>query len=156
MSTLIYDELSPGVVFEQKFKIQKNVNIAHIRPWIYVQGVLVDGDLTLEVLQGANSLITKSIPFSDINSAMLDTYNHGFIRFDYDSLSLQIPEGLTEEEYTIKLSMENHSLDTTNYVAMVRNWDIKIYDTYGDVDGSGQGVNDMIEPGGLEIFYYKK
>lgn len=151
MSTLIVDELFPGVNFDQKVKIARNINVKHIRPWVYLRGTLPDGDFTLEVIQGATTLATSTINYTDINAAKTLTYAHGFIRFDFDSLALQVAEGNTEEEYTFRFYMNNHTEDQNNFLALVRNWDIKIYPAYGDaVDG--EGVNDMVEPAGLEIY----
>jgi len=154
MSDLIIDELNPGVQFEQDFRIFRDMNIAHIRPYIYMQGTLTDGDLQLEVLDGATVLETKTVNFVLLNAITSDTFMHGFVRFDFDSLFLALDEGNTEQTYKVRLSMVNSSLDLVNFVAAVRNWDIKIYDTYGDVVG-GQAVNDMIEPLGLEIYEYR-
>jgi len=133
MSTLIIDEMYPGVEFAQTVKIFRDTNLAHVRPWIYLEGTLADGDFQLEVLQGANVLATSTINYVDINDAKTETYAHGFIRFDFDSLSLLVSEGNTDEEYIFRFSMINHTKDTSNYLAIARNWDIKIYPTYGDV-----------------------
>lgn len=151
MSTLILDELFPGVQFSQNFRILRDLNVSHIRPWIYRNNDLLDGDLQLEILQGSTVLITKTLSYVDINAAFTEDFAHGFLRFDFDSLSLRVNEGNTEEEYTARFSMINHTLAEDNFLGIVRNWDIKIYDTYGDVV-SGQGVNDYIEPAGIEIY----
>jgi len=47
MSTLILDELYAGVIFSQKLNINRNVGVRYVRPWIYKQGTLVDGELTV-------------------------------------------------------------------------------------------------------------
>ena len=93
MSTLIQDILTPNLQINQTIRIERHINGAHIRPWIYVEGVLVDGDLKMTVLQGATELITKTINFAAINDATTDTFNHGFLRFDFDTLQLNVAEG---------------------------------------------------------------
>lgn len=146
MSTLVLDEMYPGIEFTQKIKINRNINVVHIRPWIYLQGTLVDGDFQIEVLQDATVLETKQINYMDINDVKTDTYAHGFIRFDFSSLALQILEGNVEQEYTFRFTMQNHTKDTENFLGVVRNWDVAIYPVYGE------GVSDMIQPAGLEIY----
>ena len=153
MSTLLVDELYPGVVFSQNIKITRNIMVAHIRPWIYKHGVLQDGDLKLEVYEGATLLKSSTINYADINDSFTKDFGHGYIRFDFDSLKLNIPETLSEKEYTLKFSMINHTLDESNFIGMIRQYERKIYPTYGDII-SGEGVNDIIEPLGLEIYEY--
>ena len=154
MSTLIVDELNPGVVFSQTIKIKRNTLVRHIRPWIYKQGTLIDGDFKLEVYDGATLLATDTINYTEINSGITGTYAHGFIRFDFDPLQLNVPEINDEKEYILKFSMINSTLDTINFIAISRQYERKIYPTYGDVDGSGEAFNDMIEPCGVEIYEY--
>lgn len=154
MSTLLIDELYPGVTFSQTIKVTRDMNVGHIRPWIYLQGNLVDGQLQLEVKDGATSLITKTLDYTLINAIKTETYFHGFIRFDFDSLPLRIPSGSEDKEYILEFSMINHTKDTTNFIAITRRWELKTYDTYGDVV-SNEALNDMVEPAGLEIYEYK-
>lgn len=155
MSTLIVDELWPGVVFSQPFKITKPVGIAHIRPWVYVHGSIVDGQLKCTVKQGATELASDTITFGQINAAMEDTYNHGFIKFRFNSLVLRVPEDQTEQEYIIEYEMINHTLNAGGFVGIVRRWEEKTYPTYGDGVTANEAPNDMIEPSGLEIFTYE-
>jgi len=155
MSTLLLDELYPGVTFSQKIKIFKDTNIKHIRPWVYIQGDLVDGDFQLEIKEGNTSLSIVSIGYAKINAFTKLQYSHGFIRFDFKSLVLRVPEGATEKEYTFEFSMINHTRDASNYLSIVRRWEDKTYVTYGDVI-NGEGINDSIEPAGLEIYEYSK
>lgn len=152
MSTLVYDQLRTGVVFNQKIKIRRGDNIAHVRPWIYKQGVLQDGDFKLTVLDGATELATSIINYQDINEAITAPYFHGFIRFDFASLALRIPEGFTEWEYTFRFEMINYTNDAANYIAIVRNWDDRIYEIYGDDLVGGEPKNDMVEPAGVELY----
>ena len=155
MSTLIVDPLFNGITFPQKIKVSRDVSVAHIRPWIYVQGTLVDGQFQCKVLQGATELATSIIDFSDINAGKTETYFHGYIRFDFDSLILHRAEGEEDTEYTFEFSMINHSTDQTNYLGIVREWDIPSGVVYGDVDLSGDPVNDQISPAGYSIYEYR-
>lgn len=154
MSTLLVDELFPGINFDQDVKIFRDTNIESIRPWVYIEGTLVDGDFTLEVLDGATSIATSTITHTQINAAKTETYAHGYMRFDFNSLALHIPEGASEKEYTLRFSMQNHTKDLNNYIAIARIWDIRFYDVYGDVT-AGEPPNDSVEPAGIEIYEQK-
>lgn len=154
MSELLVDELYPGVEFTQNFKITRDINISHIRPHIYLHGTLVDGEFQCEVLQGATVLVTKTLDYTLINAVKTETYAHGFIRFDFDPLTLRVDEGSVEEEYSLRFSMINHTKDTGNFLGISRNWDLKIYDTYGNGVINNQAPNDSIEPAGIEVYEY--
>ena len=156
MSTLVVDELNPGVQFDQKVKIARDINVSHIRPWVYIQSPLVDGDFKLTVLQGATELATSIINYVDINAAMTEAYFHGYLRFDFDSLFLGVAQGNTEEEYTFRFEMINSNFNSTFFLAVCRIWDIRFYDIYGTGVVAGEPPNDMVEPAGLEIYEYKK
>lgn len=152
MSTLLVDELYDTVNFDQTFRIDRNINIAHVRPWIYKHGTLQDGDFTLEVYEGATLLATSTINHSTINEAFTDDFAHGYLRFDFDSLNLKVAEGNIEQEYSLRFYMDNHSTNTSNFIGIVRNWEIKYYDTYGAGVVNNQAPNDAVEPGGIEIY----
>lgn len=154
MSTLLVDELYNGVVFTQNVKIQKDVNLAHVRPWIYKQGTLADGTFTCDIKDGATVLASSTITFGQINGQISSTYAHGYIRFDFHSLALRIPEGATEKEYTLDFYMAGHSTDPSNFIGIVRQWEDESLVVYGAVDLSGNPVNDCISPAGLEFFEY--
>lgn len=155
MSTLLIDELYPGVNFDQAFKIFRETNVIHVRPWIYLEGTLADGDFQLEVLDGATVLATSTINYVDINASKTETYAHGYIRFDFDSLALHIPEGQSEKEFTLRFSMQNHTKDASNFLAISRIWDIKFYDIYGTGVTNNEPPNDSVEPAGVEIYEQK-
>ncbi len=152
MSDLVVDELFDGVTFNQTFRIKRNTNLKHIRPWIYLHGTLADGDFQLEILKGATVLVTKQINFVDINAVKTETFAHGFIRFDFDSLALNVGEGNTTEEYILRFTMQNYSDDPNNFLGIVRNWEFKINDIYGPGVSGNQAPNDQVEPAGFETY----
>lgn len=154
MSTLLIDELNPGVVFSQPIKIQRNIMVAYIRPWIYKQGTLQNGDIQLQLFDGATLLATSLINYVDFNAAFTETYAHGYLRFDFDLVQLNVPEIETEKEYILKYSMINSTLDVVNFVGVVRQYEHKIYPTYGSGVVGGEASNDSIEPSGLEIYEF--
>lgn len=152
MSTLLVDELYDGVNFDQAFRINQDANIVHIRPWIYLHGTLVDGDFTCEIRQSGNLLASDTISFTELNAIKTDAFFHGQVRFDFDNLSLRVDEGNSEEEYTARFYMDNHTTDLNNFLGIVRNWETKFYDTYGTGVVSNQAPNDFVEPAGLEFY----
>ena len=155
MSTLLIDELYDGINFDQPITIERDLNIIHVRPWIMKWGTLVDGDFTCEVYDGATLLATSTISYTDINAEFTDDYAHGFIRFDFDSLSLRIPEGSIDKEYTFRFYMDNHTTDASNFISIVRRWEAKVYDTYGTGVIDNEAPNDSVEPAGIELYNYK-
>lgn len=155
MSTLLIDELFDGVTFEQDLKIDRAVNLIHFRPWIYKQGTIVDGQLTCDVYQGASLIASSTIDFSEINSGIPGAYAHGMIRFDFVSLYLGIAEGNTEEEYTFKIYMDNHTTDTNNFIGICRDFENPRYPRYGFIDMAGDPINDSVESSGLELYIYE-
>jgi len=150
MSTLILDELYPGVVFSQQLNIKRSLGIAHIRPWIYKQGTLVDGDMVCRVLDGATVVKEVSINFADINTGIPAPHAHGFLRFDMNPLNLILPDEVSERTYTIEFEMINHTRDAQNFIAINRSWENKIYEL------TTVAPNDMVEPAGIEIYELKE
>lgn len=153
--TLLIDELYPGIVFEQNFRIKKSIQVAHFRPWIYKHGILDDGDLTLEILKDDEVLKTTSINYEIINLEIPGTYAHGQIRFDVHPLQLNHDRKEEWTEYTAKLYMANHTKNTNKFMAAVRRYELKIYDTYGNDVTDGESVNDMVEPLGFELYNWR-
>jgi len=149
MSTLLVDEMYPGVVFDQRFIITRSVNIAAIRPWIYLENDLLDGDFQLEVVQGANVLFTSTINYVDINAAKSQDYFHGYIKFEFDSLRLNVAEGNSTEEYILRFSMINHVKSTTNFLGIVRDWEQPKYTLIDPLP------NDSVAPAGIEVYAYR-
>jgi hypothetical protein len=153
--TLLVDELYPGITFEQNFRIKRTISVPHIRPWIYKQGTLQDGELTLEVWQGADLLKTATIVHTTINAEIPATYAHGQVRFDFDPLQLNHDRTQEWTEYTLKLYMANHTRNLNNFVAASRRWELKFYDTYGDGVVNNEAPNDSVEPLGFELYNWR-
>lgn len=153
--TLLVDELYPGIVFEQNFRIKKTVSMPHFRPWIYKQGVIQDGQLTLEILQDGELLKTATIDYTTINEEITGSYAHGQIRFDLDPLQLNHDRTQEWTEYTIRLYMDNHTRDAQNFIGTVRRYELKFYNTYGDGVVDNEAPNDFVEPLGFEIYRWR-
>lgn len=152
--TLLVDELWNGITFEQNFKINRSIQVIHLRPWIYKHGILLSGDLTLQILQGGELLKEVSVNYADINTEIPGTYAHGQIRFDTEPLQLNHDRTAEFTEYTIKLFMDNYTTNTNAFIGAIRRYELKFYDTYGTDVINNEASNDMVEPMGFEIFYY--
>lgn len=155
MSTLLIDELYNGVTFPQDFTIDRPINVAHIRVWIYKQGELADGEMVCEVWQSTTKLSEARNDYIDLNSEIGTDYAHGMVRFDFDNLSLGVNEGNLSEQYELRFYMDNHTTDPNAFIAIVRDYENPRYVRFGDLDGFGDALNDSIESAGIEIFTYE-
>lgn len=149
--TLIIDELYDGVVFSQNFRIKKSRQLAHFRPWIIKWGNPADGEMVVQILQ--NNVVLREVRLSstEINAGIPATYFHGHLRFDTSPLQLNHNRQNEYTEYQVKVFMENYTSDPNNFYGIIRRYEHKFYDTYGDVV-DGEALNDMVEPMGFELF----
>lgn len=152
--TLLIDELYNGIVFEQNFRIQKSMQLAHFRPWIYKHGSPSTGEMVLQILQNNEVLKEVRLSFDEINANIIGTYAHGPLRFDTEPLQLNHNRNNEYTDYQIKLFMDNYVTDTNNFYGVIRRYELKIYDTYGGTVVNNEAGNDMIEPMGFELFEY--
>jgi len=150
MSTLIVDELYPGVVFAQDFTVTDEMDCAFIRPWVYLHNTLQDGQLECRVKDGAEVLKTVTVDYTEINAAKTDAYAHGFLRVTLHPLMLKIPSGSTEKTYTMEFEMVNHTLDTGNFLGMVRSWEDPLYPE------DPAALNDTTRGLGFELYEFKE
>lgn len=153
--TLLVDELFNGITFEQNFKIQRHVSLAHFRPWIYKHGALQTGSLTCEVWQGATMLKRVQIPHTIINNEIPGTYAHGQLRVDMDALQLNHNTLNEWTEYKVKVYMSGYTNLSTGFIGVIRRYELKFYDTYGTGVIANEAPNDMVEPLGFELYEYK-
>jgi hypothetical protein len=151
MSTLLIDELYSGIVITQNIRVSTNQSIAYIRPWIYKQGTLVDGSFRCQVYDGVTLLKQVDIPYTTINSEIPASYAHGYIRFDVSPLPLNVTNGQAYQTYTLKFSMVSHTTNTSNYLAICRDWESPKYPVY-----DGPILDDTSAPYGIELFNYSK
>lgn len=149
--TLVVDELYDGVTFNQNFRINRSIQLAHFRPWIIKWGNPPTGDLVLQILQADELLKEVRITAAQINTEITSTYFHGQLRFDTDPLQLNHDRKAEYTEYQVKLFMDGYTTDVDNFYGLVRRYEQKFYETYGDVT-NGEAPNDMVEPLGMELF----
>ena len=151
--TLVIDELYPSVVFEQNFRINKTIQLAHFRPWIIKWGT-PDGEVVLQILRNDEVLKEVRLDSLEINTEINATYFHGQLRFDTEPLQLNHDRKLEWTEYTAKLFVENGTKDSSNFYGAIRRYEQKFYDIYGNDVVNNEALNDMIEPLGFELFEY--
>jgi len=151
--TLLVDELYDGIKFIQRFRINRSLQIAHIRPWIYKQGLLTTGELVMEVYQGSDLLNSARIDHTEINEGIPAAYAHGMIRFDFDQLILHHDCETEWTEYEFHLFTENYVTDFP-FIGSVRRYELKFYDTYGLGVIDSEAPNDFVEPMGFELHEY--
>lgn len=153
--TLIIDELYNGITFAQKFRINRTMSLAHFRPWIMKWGTPAAGDLVLQFWQDGSLLKEVRLSATEINANITGTYFHGQLRFDVDPLQLNHDREAPYTEYEVRLFMDGYTTDTDNFYGLIRRYEQKFYETYGDDVVDGEAPNDMVEPLGFELFEWR-
>ena len=152
MSTLLLDELKSGTILTQDFKIKRDISLEYIRLWVYKQNSLVDGTLTLNINDGATLLKSVEIDYTTINASTTLSYSHGYMRFDVSPLILRLGENVDEKVYNLTIELASSTYDGVNYIGIVRQWENKIYPTYGTGVVNNEAPNDFVEPYGIEFY----
>ena len=150
MSILLLDEMKPGVVFSQTVTITRNVDIKHVRPWVYIHGILADGDFVCRIKDAGKVLAMDTISFSEINAIGSDTFKHGKIKFDIEPGVLHIPDNSVSKNFEIEFEMINHTLDPANFIGIVRDWEDPVWIDISNVP------NAAVSPCGLEIYDFRE
>ena len=153
--TLLIDELYPGVVFEQNFRIKRSIQVAYFRPWLIKWVTPSDGELVCQILKDDELLKEVRLTSTEINYQIVGTYAHGQIRFDTSPLQLNHDSLQEWTEYTVKIFVENYTKDINNFYGTIRKYELKFYDTYGDNVLNNEAPNDMVEPLGFEIYEWR-
>ena len=153
--TLLVDELFDGITFTQKFRIDRTIQLAHFRPWIIKWGTPTDGDLVLQIYQGATMLKEVRLTATEINAELTSTYFHGQLRFDTSPLQLNHDRDAEFTEYEARLFTDGMTTDGNNFYGTIRRYEQKFYDTYGTGVTGGEAPNDMVEPLGFELFEWR-
>jgi hypothetical protein len=132
--------------------------ITNIRMHMVKHGTIADGTLTMDILDaGDNVIATKALVYTDF-AAVTATYAYGYFNFDFDE---QIcVNKLTTETYTqvtIRLTMSGHTEDTSNYLALVRQFDNPFITEYGSRPPTGSAESDgWYNPYGVEVYGVKR
>lgn len=150
--TLIIDELFGNKEVVQPFRINRSLQLAHVRPWAIKWGSPSGGNLVTEFYQGADLLKLINTPIADIVDAVDGTYGHGPLRIDTSPLRLNHNRKNAFTEYTIKWYISGSTQDASNFIGLIRRYEAKFYPTYGDDLVSGDAPNSMVQPFGFELF----
>lgn len=149
--TLLLDELFDGIIVRQKFRTDKNFQLAHVRPWIYKHGNGQVGDLTCRIKIGNILLKEVTIDANVLNTAINGTYFHGYVRFDFDSMWISHDRNNQFTEYTVEYEFVGTS-DINNFYGVCRQFNNLLYPAYGDLDENDEPKNGAISPYGYELY----
>lgn len=145
MSTLLVTRLNPDTVVTQRFKALRSLEVAHIRPWVYIHGTLEGGQLNARVMDSGVILKQVSISADEINTAKTETYAHGRLRIDFGPLFLGKDDEGEHTEYTVELEYIGHV--SGGWMGVVKDWDSPVYNSYGETP-----KNDSSKANGVEFF----
>jgi len=154
MSFLAINPFDAGLTtLDTGMKVIGTQTIQAIRVKILKHGIIADGTLTLEVLEGARSLGSVGITYSEFNSVG-GTYAWGFFAFNFsDAISINTAEDTTETELTLRFTMSGHTPDDDNYIALVRQFESEFVEEFGirptPVSPEQDGWNN---PWGIELY----
>lgn len=151
--TLVVDELFDNIIAPQPFRIKQSIQVAHVRPWIIKWGT-PPGEMVLELYQNGELLTESRLTSTEINAQIPASFAHGQLRFDFPALQLNHDYSAEYTDYEWRLRVEAGGTDQNNFYGIVRRYEQKIYETYGQDVVNGESPNDMIEPFGFEIFEY--
>ena len=133
MSSL-YTEVIDSSGIETTIRLYRDTVIKHIRPHIYRESYLPNGDLQLEILEGSDVLMTKTINYVDINALGGAEWTRGFLRYDTD-IVLHHDKTQDYTEYTLRIKMINYTPNTSssiNLVTELHTPNTNLYDSFSD------------------------
>lgn len=124
MTTLVTEQMYNDTPLEQEIRVYKSFYAKVIRFQIYKEGVLPDGILTLEIYDGVNLLSSKQITYEDINEITTSKYWHGYVSFEFDdAVFLSVNKIDNYKEYTLKLTLSDHTDSDEKYIGVCRCWE---------------------------------
>jgi len=136
-------------------RVTSLVMIKAIRFKMFKHGTIADGTLTLQVLNEDDTVIgTKAITAAELNTGIPATYAHGYLNFQFDEqVCINKDEGDDYIELTLRLTMSGHTEDTSNYVALVRQFEGEFVDEYGSrPTADSPEMDGWFNPYGVEIY----
>ena len=144
MSTLLGYFFSHNEVISQKFKLTFGQMVYALRPHIFKNGELLDGNLVLELFDGAELLKTETLSYSELNEQIGNSYSHGYLTWE---INTRLSGRLSNEdahEYELKLTYTGSDPLKLAWIMEYENLITTMY-------GSGQ-KNDAFKPRDLEIW----
>lgn len=139
MSELLSTTISNVEHIEIIFRVKSKVSLICVRPHLMVQGVLQDGEVVLEVLEGTKVLSSVAQSYTLFNASKDDTENaRGYYRFDTNVvLNHNTEEAYTE--YKIILKMTNHTIDSSNFVSVLSDFN-QVIDLHDDLSKAAYNI----------------
>lgn len=138
-------------------KITGSVIIQAIRVKMIKHGTIADGELSLEVLEGAKSLGGTTITAAEFNS-ITGTFAWGYWAFNFDeAIAINVTDETIETDLTFRFTMSGHTEDNDNYVGLIRQFESTFVPEFGDRLPSISPEQDGWQnPWGIEIFTLSK
>lgn len=135
-----------------KLRIEENCSIQAIRLKVLKCGALQDGELTLKLSSNSNVIGTKSLSIENINT-IEGTYAHGFMKFEFtEQVIINKDQYSPYAEITVTLSMTDHTEDSNNYFALIRE-EAPFTEEFGDRPPLiSDDIDTWFNPYGIEIY----
>jgi hypothetical protein len=147
MSTLLGYFFHQNEPVSQKFKLVFGQNVYALRPHIFKNGELLDGNLVFELYDNATLLKTETFTYLELNEQIGNNYSHGFITWEVDTRLAGRINGESAHEYELRLTYTGSDPLKLAWVMEYENLITTMY-------GSGQ-ANDAFKPRDLEIWTVK-
>lgn len=133
-------------------RITASTVITDVRAKMLKHGTISDGTLTLDILDGATVIGTSSITASEFESVG-STYAHGYFRFTLDSATAINLGSEAYKEITYRFTMSGHTVDASNYVGLIRQFDDPFVSEHGTRPASVSPEDDgWYNSYGIEVY----
>lgn len=122
MTTLVAQILKNGESIEQKIRLYESVYIKCVKLHVLRNGVLTDGNLTLEVYDNTTLVGSETITHTQLNSTT-GTYWHGKVVFVFDSskfFSMLSSSNKNYNELTLKFTLSDHTNRDDVFIGICR------------------------------------
>jgi hypothetical protein len=147
MSTLLGYFFNTNEPVSQKFKLVFGKMVYALRPHIFKNGELIDGNLIFELYDGSELLKTETFTYEDLNQEIGNDYSHGYLTWEIDTRLDGRQNGESAHEYELRLTY-------TGTVPLKLAWIMEYENLITTMYGSGQG-NDAFKPRDLEIWTHQ-
>lgn len=132
--------------------------ITNIRVHMLKHGTIADGTLTMDIYDDDGVVIaSKALTYTELNT-IPGTYAYGYVNFELDSqVCINKLESEVYSQLTARLTMTGHTEDTSNYMALVRQFDNPFITEYGSRPSSVDDATDgWFNPFGIEVYGVKR
>ena len=138
--------------YDLNHKISRTTVFNLVRFKMLKHGTITDGTLTLEVFDGAISLGSTSITFTEFETVGA-TYAYGYFRFEFDEpIAVNIDNTIVDKELIFRVTMSGHTENSNKYIGMLREFENPIITEYGSRPATVSAEEDgWFNPFGIEI-----